>query len=196
MALHRTPSSMLKESLDESLEAAKLCINYKKTDSKWGDYATGGCLGFPAAVLLFSIIDSIGSYYRKNTDFKITIDGKSSSINAEGWEHFKILNSKYFKRSLSLHFIKALYQGFRSKLTHNSVLGRNTQMFPGQINDLYMDNISYQSKGFATSKNEKNETIYLVSLSELLIYCESAVALFKTDIDTIVPLSKQGHKFH
>jgi len=101
---------MLKESLSESLEAAKYCTYYKKTDEKWGDYKTGGCLGFPGAIILFSIIDTIGSYFRKDKQFKIRIDNKDYSINADGWEHFKILNSKYFRQSLSLDFIKALYR--------------------------------------------------------------------------------------
>ena len=121
MALHSTPASMLKESLIESLEAAKFCIDYRKTDEKWGDFKTGGCLGYPGAILLFSIIDSIGSYFRKNLLFKIDID-------SDGWHHFKILNSKYFNQNLSQDFINALYAKFRSFLTHISVLGKNSIM--------------------------------------------------------------------
>ena len=94
MAIHETPSSMLKESLDESLEAAKYCADYKKTDKKWGEFATGGCLGYPGAILLFSIIDSIGSYLEKDKKFSVIIDGKPEKINGAGRDHFKILNSK------------------------------------------------------------------------------------------------------
>jgi hypothetical protein len=84
MAYHPSPSSMLKESLDETLFAAKMCVEYRKTDAIWGEFQSNGCLGFPSAVLLFSIIDTIGSYYRKTVDFKIIIDGKSEMIDLEG----------------------------------------------------------------------------------------------------------------
>lgn len=184
---------MLKESLMESLEAAKYCTDYRKTVHKWGVFKTGGCLGFPSAIILFSIVDSIGSYFRKNKQFKVKIDNKDHFINADGWEHFKILNSKYFKQSLSLDFIKALYSKFRSTTTHNSVLGKNTIMFLDAMN---IEPISYQSKTFATSKDINDEIIYLISITEFYKICEIAVQEFMKDIDSVVPNSKQGAKFH
>mgnify|MGYP006990009804 CR=1 FL=1 len=193
MALHKTPSSMLKESLNESLEAARLCVYYRKSDEKWGDYATGGCLGFPSAIILFSIIDTIGSYFRKDKQFTVNIDNKKYSIHGEGWEHFKILNSKYFRQSLSLDFIKTLYQKFRNSVTHNSVLGQNAIMF---LDEIRAEPISYQSKAFATTIDEKGDKIYLVSITELYKMCEYAVMEFNKDIDIVVPNSRQGSKFH
>ena len=76
MAVHKIPSSMLKESLPETLKAATFCSEYRKTDDTWGDYKTGGCLGYPAAILLFSIIDSIGSYFRHNKNLTILMGSK------------------------------------------------------------------------------------------------------------------------
>ena len=191
MALHETPSSMLKESLDESLEAAKFCIDYKKTDKKWGEFSTGGCLGFPSAILLFSIIDSIGSYFRKNKNFEINLNGKKVKINSKGWEHFKILNSKYFNQNLSAEYMKQLYIKFRSCLTHNSVLGSNTLMIPN--NSTIQQKV--QGQAFGTTKDDFGETIYGISLKELWDLCSEAVVLFKKDIDTVVPISRQGKTF-
>lgn len=193
MTLHSSPASMLKESLDETLEAVSLCVDYRKTESKWGQFQTNGCLGFPAGVLLFSIIDTIGSYYRKNKAFKIKIDNTWTLINGEGWEHFKVLNSKYFKQNLSSEFIKTLYTKFRSNLTHNSTLGKDTLMV---MNEMGMRPITYSSKVFATSEYPTGNKIYIVSIFELYKICKEAVDLFKLDIDSIVPTSKQGHKFH
>lgn len=191
MALHDTPSSMLKESLDETLEAAKYCVEYTKTDKKWGEFATGGCLGYPAAILLFSIIDSIGSYFRKNDTIDIVIDGKKEKINATGWEHFKILNSKYFNQSLSKDFIIKLYNKFRSCLTHNSVLGSETLMIP---NNRFIDS-NVQNQAFGVTKDAHGNVINVISIKELWDLCQNAVLLFKNDIDTIVPNSKQGKGF-
>lgn len=184
---------MLKESLIENLEAAKYCVYYRKTDEKWGEFKTGGCLGFPSAIILFSIVDTIGSYFRRNDQFKIKIDNEEHSINSDGWEHFKILNSKYFGQSLSLDFIKALYSKFRNYTTHNSVLGKNTRMF---LDDMAISPISYQSKAFAKSIDQNNEVMYLLSITEFYKICAFAVAKFIHDIDEVVPKSKQGRNFH
>ena len=192
MALHSTPASMLKESLFETLEAAKFCSNYRKTDEKWGQFKTGGCLGYPGAILLFSIIDSIGSYYRKNSTYKIPIDNKQMKIDSEGWQHFKILNSKYFNQTLNEKLIRELYNGFRSRLTHNSVLGKNSIMI--------MDNKSFgqgvSGQAFFMAKTKEGKDILVISIKELWELCENAINKFYKDIDKIVPTSKQGKNFH
>jgi hypothetical protein len=191
MAIHDAPSSMLKESLDETLEAAKYCVEYKKLDIKWGEFATGGCLGYPGAILLFSLIDSIGSYFRKDKSIEILIDWKNEKINAAGWEHFKILNSKYFDQKLSAEFMHKLYNNFRSCLTHNSILGSDTLMIPD--NSLIKEGIKGQT--FGITKDDKGNTIYIISLKELWDLCYKAVNSFKNDIDSVVPSSKQGKSF-
>lgn len=193
MALHISPASMLKESLIESVEAAKFCVQYRKIEDKWGHFKTGGCLGFPSAIILFSIIDTIGSYYRKNKELKIIIDDKSHHINGDGWEHFKILNSKYFNQTLSLDFIKTLYQKFRNSVTHNLVLGQNAIMVLGELGT---EHKGTYSKAFATAFDQQGDLIYLISVTELFKLCENAVSEFSNDIDRVVPKSKQGSKFH
>ena len=191
MAIHETPASMLKESLDESLEAAKFCADYKKTDNKWGEFSTGGCLGYPSAILLFSLVDTIGSYFRKDESFTVMINGKPEKINGLAWEHFKILNSKYFNQNLSTEFIKQLYNKFRSCLTHNSVLGSDTLMFP----DNTAINSNIKEQAFVSAKDDSGKTIYAISIKEFWNLCSIAVDLFKKDIDIVVPNSKQGKNF-
>ena len=187
MALHSTPASMLKESLHEILEASKYCIEYKKDDpEKWKELTSNGCLGYPGAILLFSIVDSIGSYYRQNKSFTIEVDGKSKFISSDGWQHFLILNSKYFNQNLSEKFIKVLYAKFRSCLTHNSVLGKDARMEPENSNGM----------AFYEGLNEKKEFRYIISMKEFWILCEMAIKEFNNDIDAIVPNSKQGKNFH
>ena len=192
MAQHDIPASMLKESLDETLEAISFCIEFKKTDEKWGEFKTGGCLGFPGSVLLFSIIDTIGSYFRKNAEMEVLIDNKKVKINAEGWEHFKILNSKYFNQNLSEIFIKKLYSSFRSKLTHNSILGDGTLMV---VSNERLKGYKGESFSFIQGVDENQKVIYIVSLTELYHLCQKAVSEFKNDIDDVVPTSKSGRQF-
>lgn len=192
MALHITPASMLKESLDESLEAANFCSEYRKIDEKWGKFRSDGCLGYPSAILLFSIIDSIGSYFRKDKNFKIDVDSKKVTIDGNGWEHFKILNSKYFKQNLSQDFIKNLYLKYRCCLIHNSILGKESWMIPD--NNCLRNGI--QEQAFLKGKDESGNLLYLVSIKELWDLCKDAVEEFKKDIDAVVPKSKQGKNFN
>ena len=172
MARHDVPASMLRESLDETLEAAKFSIEFKKTDEKWGQFKTGGCLGFPGSILLFSIVDTIGSYFRKDKDIEILIDNKKVKINADGWEHFKILNSKYFEQNLSEYFIRKLYTSFRSKLTHNSILGDGTLMV---VSNQHLKGYSGISFAFIKDIDENEKAIYIVSLKEFYALCYEAV---------------------
>jgi hypothetical protein len=187
MAGHNSTSSMLKESLDEFIEAAKFCIQYSKTDDFWGVFKTGGCLGYPAGVLLFSIIDSIGSYFRNNKTFKISVDGNLTSINHKGWEHFKILNSKYFNQDLPSSYLKMLYNQYRNYLTHNSVLGKKASMFPSNELMEGLKNVS-----FAIIKYENGIEYNVVFMKELFELCKKAVELFEADIDNVVPESEQS----
>lgn len=193
MATHETPASMLKESLIECLEAARFCCNYQKTDEKWKRFKGNGCLGYPGGVLLFSIIDSIGSYFRKDNTIKIKLDGKDTIINGDGWEHLKILNSEYFNQDLPKDFIRALYQKFRSPLIHNSILGNNAVMIP---NNKSIQNHKIQGKAFFALENKKDGSLaYMISLNELMDLCDAAVNKFRKDIDKIVPYSRQGKNF-
>lgn len=75
MAIHPDLTSLIRESLPEYLHVAEYCVQFRK-DASWGHGRVGGCLGYPAAVMMFSIVDTVGSYYRGRTDLPITVDGK------------------------------------------------------------------------------------------------------------------------
>lgn len=173
LALHDTPASMLKESLIENLTVVEYCLSYRKQDN--------GCLGYPAATLLFSIVDCIGSYFRKNKDFKIRIDGKQRFIDSDGYKHFYILNSTYFEQQLPEEAIKILYAKFRSLLTHNSVLGAKALL--------------YHNNELGAFLKDKDGDVYIVALKPFYDLCKRAVDRFLRDADDIVPNSKQGAKF-
>jgi len=178
MALHETPASMLRESLNENLKVVEYCLAYRKEDN--------GCLGYPAATLLFSIVDSIGSYFRKNKNVKIQINGKLRFIDSDGFKHFYILNSPYFGQQLPEEAIKILYAKFRSLLSHNSVLGAGAMLLLGNNHDL---------GAFLKDKTDNGKEIYIVSLTQFHALCSKAVELFLKDADEIVPKSRQGAKF-
>lgn len=194
MAQHDFPYTMLKESLRESLEAAKFCVNYKKNDPKWApNISDKACLGYPGAILLFSIIDSIGSYFRKNDKFIVEVDGRKTTIKADGWEHFLILNSKYFEmQNLSQKYLKDIYNSLRSRLTHNSITGKNALMIPS--NNI-LHSLPPRPLAFFKGQTDRGEDAVCISLFELYQLCERAVALFMSDIDNIVPISKVGKNF-
>ena len=100
MAIHHEKVGLLKESLLEMLHVAEYSVTYRKTDkAKWADNATGGILGYAGVVVLFSIIDCLGSAFAGDSKFSVPIDGKNRSIRNAS-QHIYILNSKYFNLDL------------------------------------------------------------------------------------------------
>jgi hypothetical protein len=121
-------------SLKENICAIEYCLNYNKsTSDNWTD-SVSGCLGIPTLILLTSIIDSIGSYFR-DTSTTITVDGESKSINTAS-DHFLILNhDKLFNLNLTNKTIFNFYSKYRSTLTHNNTLPLNTSIDIGNETD-------------------------------------------------------------
>lgn len=117
MAIHNSIPSMLKESLVEMFLVAQYCINFQKDPKIWG---SNGCYGYPSAILLFSIADSIGSY---------VIGGNTK-------KHFEIFNHKnYYNIGLTSLELKIIYENYRCLMTHNAVMPPNTFLDIGRIGD-------------------------------------------------------------
>ncbi len=116
MAIHKNIPSMLQESLKEMILVAKYCIEFQKDTNSWPE---SGCYGYPAALLLLSITDSIGSYIE---------EGKVKN-------HFKVLNnSKYYGLSLSDIEIVIMYN-YRNLLSHHTVIAtKNVSLRIGSPN--------------------------------------------------------------
>jgi len=124
MAIHTNPQSMLNESLPEMLLAAKYCIEFRKDTSVW---KVSGCYGYPAALLLLSMIDSVGSYIEKG-----------NVLN-----HFKILNNTdCYNLDLNKDEVKVIYDYYRNTLSHHSVLPQDIMLDIGQKNEKIFERIN------------------------------------------------------
>lgn len=118
--LHPGLQSMLRESLPEMLLVAKYSIEFPKNTNIW---PAPGCYGYPAALLLLSITDSIGSYVEQG--------------NIEN--HFKILNNNdYYGLNLSIEKIRIIFDDYRNLLAHNTVISSNVGLNIGSPNDLVL----------------------------------------------------------
>lgn len=116
MAIHGTIPSMLQESIPEMLLVAKFCIEFSKDTNIW---PAPGCYGYPAVILLLSIVDSIGSYVEQGT--------------VEN--HFKVLNNKeYYSLYMGPDEIKIMYN-YRNLLSHNTVMNLNISLGIGTAED-------------------------------------------------------------
>ncbi len=117
MAVHNDLQSMLTESLPEMLLVAKYCIEFHKDPELWG---SPGCYGYPASLLLLSIVDSIGSHiYGGNAD-----------------KRFRILNDpKYFGLNLTPNEVSTIKEKYRDLLAHNSLLAANVELSSGNHSD-------------------------------------------------------------
>lgn len=178
MVIHNKVEEMLKESIQEMLDAASLCINFKKENN--------GCLGYPATILLLSIADTIGSYYEGNKNFKIKVDGKEKFISGNSFQHFYIFNSEYYNLQLTDKFIQKIYKNFRSLLVHNGVIAQNHYI---TINDP-LHRCFCDDDGFTDQRT--GETYPSIHLKPLLNTTSFAVLEFKKKIDEIYPVSRQA----
>lgn len=124
------------EALKENLFAIDWCLNYDKgIANEWTGDSKIGCLGIPAAILLFSLIDTIGSVFCA-TDTHISIDGVVDNKIQKASEHFYILNhDKFFNLNLRIATIVDFYSTYRSRLTHNSSLPANNYLSIGNSRD-------------------------------------------------------------
>jgi hypothetical protein len=171
MAIHTSTDNLIHEALTEYLAIAEHCISTGKP--------TGGCYGFPTALLCLTIVDAIGSFYRGNTSFTINIDRKTRTIDGDGFKHYFILNSDYYGQSLSEKYIQRLYEYYRCLLVHNAALAPNCVLDIGKETDL----------PFATRSSQR---IDHVNLRPLLDLNHIAVTKFLKVSPTLVPISKQG----
>lgn len=180
MAFHTSIESMLKESLREKIEVAEYCVNYRK-DASWGMEQTGGCLGYIAAEMLFSIADSIGGFFRGNNEYKFNVDDKEKTIKGPDYTNLYILNSEYYDyQDLPDKFIKELYNSFRSPLIHNTLLVPERFLVIGE-NESYCFKI-VQGKPF----------VFLVPFLKI---SREAYNKFIKNVDSIVPGSLQEKNF-
>ncbi len=172
MAIHSSTHSLIQEAMTEYLAIAEHCIMTGKP--------TGGCYGFPTALLLFSIVDAIGSFYRGNTSFTIIVDGKKRTIKGTAFQHYFILNSDYYGQALSEKDIQRLYDYYRCLLVHNAALAPEHVLDIGNPTD----------PPFA--KRPGSGHIDYVNLRPFLDLTHGAVAKFLKVAPSLVPGSKQG----
>lgn len=161
-------NDLSREALNEMLEAVEYCISYRKKEhEQWVDSTFPGCLGIPAAILLFSIADAIGSHYR-HKEFKIRGTNKMQKMKTTV-EHFFIFNSDlYDNQILSREEISVLYDIYRSKLTHN--LG---------LPSFYFIELNTKSNKLLEEKqNAQGENYWVLNLYEFLNLTKNAVTGF------------------
>lgn len=169
MALHNSIQEMLNESMNELLLSARICLDHKKDN--------GGCLGYPAAISLFSIVETIASAYSKRDgtgSLTVTIPDCPSPKPIKGTDdHFFILNSKYFNQNLTQPVIQDVYKYYRSRLVHNAFILKNRFLEKGKPTDSPFIIADNQSGGKYLAK---------INLEAFYSICESAVPVFLNDI--------------
>jgi hypothetical protein len=118
MALHNNLWQLAKEAIDEYLVTSQLCLKYQKAD--------GGCLGYPATLLLLSAVNALGTYLRNES---VLISGKQQRITRG--EPFRVFNHPLFGQSLTHQQIKIVEHSYRNLLSHNAMLSPQHFLVPG-----------------------------------------------------------------
>ena len=162
MAIHEDELSMVRESLSQYLELARLGID------------RADVLGYAAATLLFAFVDAVGSYHRRHPTFRVRLEGEELAIN-QPHDHLRILNSAYFGLDLTGDQINRLYGLTRSPLTHNAVLGAGCVLWAGTP---------------AREAIAEERGLLHIYLPGLLERCENARGLFLTVAEEVIPESR------
>lgn len=108
MSQHTSITEFNKEAIREALYSAELLINFRKnTDLNTWDKNDNGCLGYPAAILLFAYIETAGCI----------------ELNKKYGQAFKVLRTELFDyQTIPENLCEPLYQTYRNKLSHNLIL--------------------------------------------------------------------------
>ena len=92
------------EAVEEYLSVAEWCISNNKAD--------GGIYGYPAATLLFCVVNAIGSCLRRDN------------------EPFRVLSGEPFNLKLNDKEIKQIENWYRNLLVHNAIIAPEVRMTP------------------------------------------------------------------
>jgi hypothetical protein len=108
MAVHSRLEAMAVDAINEYLEASASCLNATKPD--------GGCLGYPATLLLFCVTNALGVYLASDA---VMIDGRPHKLSRGP---FRVLNHQCFGLSLTGKQIDQLADSYRNRLAHNAII--------------------------------------------------------------------------
>ncbi|HZT72807.1 MAG TPA: hypothetical protein VE996_04075 [Terriglobales bacterium] len=109
MSIHPNLASLAEEAINEYLEIARRCIEAKKPD--------GGCFGFPAALLLFAVVEAIGHFCEGEA---VKLDGRSQAITRKA--PFRVFNHPLFGCNLGSQQLRCLEADYRNLLAHNGLI--------------------------------------------------------------------------
>ena len=159
----------------ENLRIADSCIN---TPKKKG---TKSCYGMPALILLSSIIDTIGTFYRSGTFSNITQNEVSQNNLGHAGDHFEHFYDKFIENNTNPQwlcnrnlFIGDFYKLGRCRATHNSVLGPKIRI---TIND-------NKNGAFIWEKHN----IVHIQLKELNKLVKNAFSTMITESNATIPI--------
>jgi len=159
---HTKPTAMIRESLPQYLTLTRIGIEHRIA-------STQSVLGYPAATLLFVVVDTIGNYCRGQT---VKVEGKPDQEIDDAWKSFFVLNHPYFGYKLEFDDFKRLYDLSRSPLIHGGSIGEGVRI---TVDEPVADGLEFGADGWIR-----------IFLPALLERCELAVARFLKDADQIV----------
>ncbi|WP_236974838.1 hypothetical protein [Membranihabitans maritimus] len=179
-----TPLEMIEESFIEILFTIRSCLCYSKDNNEdnlfWqrvNPENTNGVLGFPACILMLSLVDALGSFFEENDDLKIQFTGEQEFVRIslnKNKTHFYIFNSFLFDQNLSREKIDRLWD-LRNSLLHNNVLTNNIRLVNSD-KEPFMDKV----------KGQSGEGIFFeLRLLSFYKICEEAVRNFLVSTDLV-----------
>ena len=117
MAIHPNLWELSQEAIEEYLLTIRACLSHRKPG--------GGCLGYPATLLMLCLIEAFGTFLRGE---EVVIDGKRQRIT-QG-EPFRVLNHSLFALDLTTAQMKTIEKAYRHRLAHNAMIDNGSWLIP------------------------------------------------------------------
>lgn len=120
MAMHNDINNLVYDTIEEYLQAARVCITSNKSDS--------GCYGMAALVLLASAIDAMGTYYRSGGTYSFLPNTSSDWKKELGAviNHYQNIYNAYFVNKQAFkdlnEFKTIFYEEYRCHAVHNAMI--------------------------------------------------------------------------
>lgn len=122
MAIYDNYIRFALDTIEENLTIIAYCLNTRKNKGE------GNCYGMSSVILMSSVMDTIGTFYRTNNSYTtITQEDLDKDSLGSCRKHFNIYWNKFLKSSCrKKDFIDIFYKNVRCKSVHNGIINRDT----------------------------------------------------------------------
>ena len=160
MAIYNDYIRFALDTIEENLIVIEHCLSTRKNKE------VDNCYGMSAVILMSSVIDTIGTFYRNNNTYKpITQEDLDNNSLGRGKKHFKVYWERFLEgRCEKDDFMIFFYENIRCKSVHNGIINRDT---------------------FISKSNKQDSKILVIENKTAIIFLRELFNVIKKSYETL-----------